>query len=415
MFALVDCNSFYASCEQIFRPDLRGKPVVVLSNNDGCIVARNAEAKALNIPELQAYFTLKDFLNHHKVHVFSSNYALYGDISQRVMHTLKHFSPDVEVYSIDEMFLDLSGFHQDLTTYGQNIKATVWKEVRIPVSVGIAPTKTLAKLANYAAKKIPNCYGVCTLDQPYKWDWLLKRMPVQKVWGVGKRLSKRLAGIGVCTAYELAKANKKQLRKLTNVCLERTANELNGHACLGLDEVAEKKQIYVTRSFGEKVTELASLQEAITLYATRACEKLRKQQHWVQTIHVFAHTSPFLPNYYSNSLVVKLPYPTDDPRLVSAYAKRGIELIYRESALFLKCGIGLIELLDKHHQQKDLFSPGQSNRSNILSSTLDTINQKYGRSTVFLAAQGIRKPWKMRQEFLSPRYTTRWQDLPLVR
>lgn len=415
MYALVDCNSFYASCQQIFRPDLRGKPIVVLSNNDGCIVARSKEAKDLNIPDLQAYFKLRDVLATNNVHVFSSNYALYGDISKRVMETLKTFSPDVEVYSIDEMFISLEGFTVDLDTYGREIKQTIWQHIRMPVGVGIAPTKTLAKLANHAAKKIPKCAGVCVLDQQEKWEWLLRRLPTHKVWGIGKRIAKRLADNDIHTAYDLAKTDTKRLRKLYSVCLERTANELNGIPCLDLEEVEDKKQIYVTRSFGVKVYALSALHEAIAMYATRACEKLRKQKHRVKSIHVFVQTSPFLPNYYVNSIVVQLPYPTDDPRLVIHCAKAGITKIYREGKAFLKCGIGLIELIDKQYQQHDFFSQGQPIQSDKLVEAFDKINGKYGTSTVFMAAQGIRKPWKMRRQFLSPSYTTQWQDLPVIK
>lgn len=415
MFALVDCNSFYASCEQIFRPDLRGKPVVVLSNNDGCIVARSKEAKALRVPDLQAYFKLKGFLSKNDVNVFSSNYALYGDMSQRVMQTLRQFSPDIEIYSIDEMFLDLSGLQQDLESYGRTIKATVWQHTRIPVGVGIAPTKTLAKLANHAAKKIPKCQGVCVLDHPDKWEWLLRKVHTRAVWGVGKRIAKRLSASGIETAYQLAKADKAILRKQFNVCLERTARELNGEPCLTLEAIADKKQIYVTRSFGKKVTDISELQEAIACYAARACEKLRKQNHFVLTLHVFVQTSPFLPNYYANSTVLKLPYATDDPRIVTRAAKQGIQQLYRAGKVFLKCGVGLIELIHKQHVQADFFTPGQSAVTNELMHTLDNINQKYGKSTVFLAAQGMRKTWKMQQNMLSPNYTTRWQDLPVIK
>jgi len=414
MYALVDCNSFYASCEQIFRPELRGKPLVVLSNNDGCIVARSKEAKALAVPDLYAYFKLKDFLEANHVHVFSSNYALYGDISNRVMTTLKQFSPDIEVYSIDEMFLSLKGFTNNLDAYGREIKHTIWQHIRMPVGVGIAPTKTLAKLANHAAKKIPKCEGVCVLDTPDKWGWLLRRLPTNKVWGVGSKLSKKLATNGILTAWDLSQADKKLIRQVGNVCLERTASELKGIECLDLEEVQDKKQIYSTRSFGRKVTGLSELHEAISLYATRACEKLRKQQHMVKTIHVFLQTSPFLPNYYVNSIVVQLPYATDDSRLVIHCAKAGIEQIYLPNKQYLKAGIGLIELVEKNNSQQDFFCMGQPLASEKVMSALDTINQKYGAGTVFIAAQGIRKPWTMRQHFKSPAYTTRWEDLPVI-
>jgi len=228
MFALVDCNSFYASCEQVFRPDLRGKPVVVLSNNDGFVVARSAEAKALGIPDLHPFFKIEAFLRKHNVAIFSSNYPLYGDMSSRVMTTLKAFSPQIEVYSIDEMFLSLDGMHIDTTAYGREIKTRVWQDTRIPVSVGVAPTKTLAKLANRIAKKMPRLNGSCTLDAPHKWQWVLKRVPVTDVWGINKRLARRLADFEVNTAYDRATLDPKMARRKTSVCVERTIEELNG-------------------------------------------------------------------------------------------------------------------------------------------------------------------------------------------
>lgn len=414
MYALVDCNSFYASCEQIFRPDLRGQPIVVLSNNDGCIVARSKEAKVLGVPDLNVFFKVRPFLEANKVHIFSSNYALYGDISNRVMHTLMNFSPDIEVYSIDEMFIGLKGFDCDLDAYGREIKQTVWQHIRMPVGVGIAPTKTLAKLANHAAKKIPKCNGVCVLDTQHKQEWLLQRLPVNKVWGVGKRLAKRLEAADIHTAYDLAKANKKQIRKIGNVVLERTANELNGIECLGLEEVENKKQIYSTRSFGVKVTDMASLQEAISLYASRACEKLRRQKSLVKTIHVFVKTSPYAPNPYANSTIIQLPYATDDERVIIHYAKLGIAKIYKPDKAYLKCGLGLVELVDKSWSQDELFKPQKRSNTEPLMQVMDDINKRYGRGSVFIAAQGINKPWVMKQDYLSPKYTTKWDELPVV-
>ena len=291
MFVLVDCNSFYASCERVFRPDLRDKPVVVLSNNDCFVVARSKEAKALGIPDLEPFYKVESILRKNKAAIFSSNYPLYGDLSNRVMLTLSRYSPNIEVYSIDEMFLFLQGFPQDLKLYSQEIKQRVWQDTRIPVSVGVAPSKTLAKLANWAAKKIPQCDGVCVLDRAHKWEWLLKRVPVTTLWGVAQRQAHRLAPLGIHSAWDLACANPKVVRKHSSVCLERTIEELNGHACLQLEEAPPaKKQIYCTRSFGKKATSLQPVLEAVSLYAARAAEKLRKQNHLALTIHVFIQT-----------------------------------------------------------------------------------------------------------------------------
>jgi DNA polymerase V len=415
MIGLVDCNSCYASCEQIFRPDLRGKPVVVLSNNDCFVVARSKEAKALGIEDLQTFFKAEPILRQHGVTIFSSNYPLYGDISHRVMTTLKNFAPSVEVYSIDEMFLELEGMNEDWNSYGRTIKDTLWQHIRMPVGVGIAPSKTLAKLANRAAKQIPKCNGVCVLDQPHKWEWLQQRTPVDKLWGVAKRLARRLAEFEIYTAYDLAKADPKIMRRKIGVTIERMIEELNGTPCIPMEEQPPaKQQIYASRSFGENLHTLEPIQQAITLYASRAAEKLRKQDSVTSSIHVFLQSSPFKDNYYSNSMVVQLPYPTDDSRLISTYAKYAIAKLYRPHYAFLKAGVGLLDLTDKAHSQSDLFSSGQSAKDNALMMTLDKINHVHGRGTLFLGAEGFDKKWKMRQSYTSPAYTTRWSELPIV-
>jgi DNA polymerase V len=416
VFALVDCNSFYASCEQVFRPDLRGKPVVVLSNNDGFVVARSKEAKALGIGDLQPFFKIESLLRKNRVAIFSSNYPLYGDLSNRVMLTLKDFSPHIEVYSIDEMFLSLRGRDYATERYGQQIKNRLWRDVRMPVSVGIAPTKTLAKMANRTAKKIQKKEGVCVLDAPYKWEWVLRRVPVTAIWGVGGRMAARLAGLNIQTAWDLACANPKQVRRHGNVCLERTIEELNGRPCLQLEErPPDKKQIYCTRSFGKKATELRPVLEAVSLYAARAAEKLRAQKHLALAMHVFIHTSPFKPDFHSVSDVVKLPYPTDDTRLITGLARDTAARLYGPGHAFLKAGIGLVEIVDRKHYQFDLLHPGQPEKSDRLMAVMDRINMNEGRGTLFLASQGVSKPWYMRQQFTSPQYTTKWSELPVVK
>ncbi|MEJ2754262.1 MAG: Y-family DNA polymerase [Gammaproteobacteria bacterium] len=414
MFALVDCNSFYASCEQIFQPQLRGKPLVVLSNNDGFIVARSPEAKALGIKDLQPFFKIESQLRQHQVAIFSSNYPLYGDISQRVMSTLQAFSPKVEVYSIDEMFLSLAPNCVD-PAYGQHIKNTLWRQVRMPVSVGIAPTKTLAKLANRVAKKKPELKGCCLLDAAFKWEWVLKRVPVTAVWGINARTAKRLADLPVRSAYDLATANTDWVQKRTNIAVVRTQAELNGVSCLALEDAPPaKKQIYCTRSFGKHVTDLNPVLEGVSLYATRAAEKLRQQNQRVLAMHVFIHTSPFKPPFYSASRVTRLLYPTDDTRVIIQTARLLATELFKPGYAYLKAGVGLIELVDNACRQTDLFHPGQSQKANALMGVLDSINRAQGRGTVFFAAQGVEKPWSMRQQFTSPCYTTRWSDLPIV-
>ena len=265
MLALVDCNAFYASCEQVFRPDLRGRPVVVLSNNDGCIVARNRQAKSLNIPDLQPYFKVAELLRRHKVAVFSSNYELYGDLSERVMATLGLFSPDIEVYSIDEAFLSLEGFTCDLVDYGREMRVKVWRDVRIPVSVGIAETKTLAKSANHVAQKMPEHRGVFSITQAQQRSRILSQFPVAEVWGVGRKLSRRLNDQGIITARDLARQSPRLMRNQYSINMERTIRELNGEACMGLDEQpSPKQQIFSTRSFGQRIYELPQLLEAVS-------------------------------------------------------------------------------------------------------------------------------------------------------
>lgn len=416
MFALVDCNSFYASCEQVFRPDLRGKPVVVLSNNDGFVVARSKEAKALGIADLQPFFKVEPLLRRNNVAIFSSNYPLYGDLSNRVMTTLKGFSSHIEVYSIDEMFLSLQGMHNEPESYGREIKNRLWNHVRMPVGVGIAPTKTLAKMANRAAKKIQKMNGVCVLDEPYKWEWVLRRVPVTAIWGVARRLAARLAGLNISSAWDLASADPKHVRLHSNVCLERTIEELNGRPCLELEELPRnKKQIYCTRSFGKKAKELQPVLEAISLYAARAAEKLRTQKYLVLSMHVFIHTSPFKPNFHSVSDVVKLPYPTDDTRLITALARETASRLFSPGHAFLKAGIGLIEIVDRKYYQFDLLHQGQPEKSDQVMNVMDKINKNEGKGTLFLASQGVNKPWYMRQQFTSPQYTTKWSELPVIK
>lgn len=418
MFALVDCNSCYAACEQIFRPDLRGKPVVVLSNNDGCIVARNSEAKALGIPDLEPYFKLKPLLKKLGVQVFSSNYALYGDISARVMNTLRDYAPDVEVYSIDEMFLQLDGMHQDMKDYGLRIKNRLWQDIRMPVCVGIAPSKTLAKLANHGAKKIPQTQGVCVLDTPKKWQWLQQRLPVNKVWGIGARTYKRLTAEGIYTVADLANSPAAMMGKRYNINMERTIRELNGEPCIALmDNPPSKQNIYCTRSFGHKVHNLLELQQAACLYAARAAQKLRAQSSLANTLHIFIQTSRHQTPYYANATVRQLPYPTNDSRQIQALVRDAIASLYRPDYAYAKAGVGIIDLQDGHHQQGDFFHHGQHPKAMALMQCMDQLNVRFGRHSSYLASQGNQSAspnWAMQQNLRSPAYTTRWGDIPTV-
>ena len=419
VFALVDCNNFYASCEKLFRPDLKDTPVVVLSNNDGCVVARSREAKLLGIKMGVPVFQIKSEMLRHGILAFSSNYALYTDLSSRVMRTLEEMAPRVEVYSIDEAFLDLTGIESvlSLVEFGQQVRERIGHWIGITVCVGIAPTKTLAKLANHAAKKYPATQGVVDLTNPDRQRRLLALVPVDDVWGVGKRLSKRLNALGITTALDLANASPRAIRDQFSVVLERTVRELNGESCIELEEIPPtKKQIVCSRSFGVKVTQFELLREAVCEYATRATEKLRKEQQQAKVMTVFIRTSPFKDNepQYSNSTSGELLIPSCDTRDFIELANHLLKRIWKDGFRYAKAGVMLSDFYDPGMFQPGLFDD-VSTRSNSqqLMSVLDTINQS-GAGKVFFAGQGTKKDWSMKREHLSPAYTTRWDQLPRV-
>lgn len=420
VFALVDCNNFYASCEKLFRPDLKDTPVVVLSNNDGCVVARSREAKLLGIKMGVPVFQIKAEMQRHGILAFSSNYALYADLSSRVMRTLEEMAPRVEVYSIDEAFLDLTGIESaiSLVEFGQQVRERIGHWIGITVCVGIAPTKTLAKLANHAAKKYPATQGVVDLTNPDRQRRLLALVPVDDVWGVGRRLSKRLNALGITTALDLANASPRAIRDQFSVVLERTVRELNGDSCIELEEIPPtKKQIVCSRSFGVKVTHFELLREAVCEYATRATEKLRKEQQQAKVMTVFIRTSPFKDNepQYSNSASGELLIPSCDTRDFIELANHLLKRIWKDGFRYAKAGVMLSDFYDPGMFQPGLFDE-VSTRSNSqqLMSVLDTINQS-GAGKVFFAGQGTKKDWSMKREHLSPAYTTRWDQLPRVK
>ncbi|MDV5034970.1 translesion error-prone DNA polymerase V subunit UmuC [Vibrio diabolicus] len=420
VFALVDCNNFYASCEKLFRPDLKDTPVVVLSNNDGCVVARSREAKSLGIKMGVPAFQIKAEMQRHGILAFSSNYALYADLSSRVMRTLEEMAPRVEVYSIDEAFLDLTGIESaiSLVEFGQQVRERIGNWIGITVCVGIAPTKTLAKLANHAAKKYPATQGVVDLTNPDRQRRLLALVPVDDVWGVGRRLSKRLNALGITTALDLANASPRAIRDQFSVVLERTVRELNGESCIELEEIPPtKKQIVCSRSFGVKVTQFELLREAVCEYATRATEKLRKEQQKAKVLTVFIRTSPFKDNepQYSNSASGELLIPSYDTRDFIELANHLLKRIWKDGFRYAKAGVMLSDFYDPGMFQPGLFDD-VSTRSNSqqLMSVLDTINQS-GAGKVFFAGQGTKKDWSMKRGHLSPAYTTRWDQLPRVK
>lgn len=421
MFALCDVNSFYASCETVFRPDLKGKPVVVLSNNDGCVIARSAEAKPF-VQMGEPYFKQKDAFRRHGVVCFSSNYELYADMSNRVMSTLEEMLPRCEIYSIDEVFCDLTGVRNccDLTEFGREIRATVLQRTHLTVGVGIAQTKTLAKLANHAAKKWQRqTGGVVDLSNVERQRKLMAALPVEEVWGVGRRISKKLESMGIKTVLQLADSDIRFIRKHFNVVLERTVRELRGEPCLGLEEFAPVKQeIICSRSFGGRITEYEEMRQAICSYASRAAEKLRGEHQYCRFISAFVKTSPFAPNepYYGNSASVKLLTPTQDSRDIIGAATRCLEAIWREGHRYQKAGVMLSDFYSQGVAQLNLFDENAPRRnSQPLMDILDRLNMKEGRGTLYFAGQGIRQQWQMKRDMLSPRYTTRYADLLMVR
>lgn len=412
MLALVDGNSFYASCESIFRPDLQGQPIVVLSNNDGCIVARNKEAKALGVPDLEPYFMHRGFLEKHRVHVFSSNYELYGDISRRMMNILGSMVGDTEVYSIDECFLRLLSTTKDYQAFGRELKDAVLQQIGMPTCVGIAPTKTLSKLANRAAKKIPRLGGVCTLDTDVRREWVLRRFGTRDIWGVGARISARLADMGIHTAYDLACASPKNIRKQFSVMTERTVRELNGEACFELEQQPEpKQQIICSRSFSRKIHDRVELRQAVSKYAERAAEKLREQDGLTNSMLVFVDLMKN-GHRWSRQRLVKLDMHTNDSRVISRAAMQAVGEIFQEGEPHHKAGVILLELVARKPEQLHFFTPQQSDQSRRLMASVDAVNQRFGRDTLHLASRGIAPSWTLARRMLSPAYTTRWEDLP---
>ena len=422
MFGLADVNSFYASCEALFRPDLRGKPVVVLSNNDGCIIARSAGAKKLGIKMGAPWFQIKNQDFAERVHVFSSNYALYHSMSQRVMTALEEITPRVEQYSIDEMFLDLTGidFCEDFEHFGRRLRVHVLATTGLTVGVGMGPTKTLAKSAQWASKEWPQFRGVLALTpgNPKRTATLLANQPVEEIWGVGRRIGKRLNLMGIENALQLSRAHPALIRKNFSVVLERTVRELNGESCIPLEEfVPAKQQIVCSRSFGERITSKVLMQEALCQYATRAAEKLRKERQFCRRISVFIRTSPHAQGeiFYGNSAGESLKISTQDTRDVIEVAMRSLDRIWLEGRRYMKAGIMLDDFTPNGVSQLNLFDENKLRANSAqLMKVLDGINQS-GLGSVWFAGQGVNTEWKMKRDMLSPAWTTRWSDIPVAR
>ena len=411
MIALVDCNNFYCSCERVFQPDLLGRPLVVLSNNDGCIIARSAEVKALGIAMGTPLFKVRDVVRRHGIVVRSSNYTLYGDMSHRVMRTLERFSPAVEVYSIDEAFVYLD-VQVDLAAHARRLRQTVGQHTGIPVSVGIGPSKTLAKVANKHAKRTD---GVALADTPARQTQMLAVLDVEDVWGVGRRLGRRLRRAGVNTALLLRDADLRWVRKQFNVTLQQTVLELRGQRCFPAEFTpAPARQIVRSRSFSRPVRDLAELEQAAAMHATRAAEKLRAQHLSAGLLGVFIMTNRLKTDQpqYSNSATLRLAVPSDATDTLIAAALRGLRRIYRTGYAFNKAGVMLMNLSSADTGQPNLFPELDQPQSSPLDATLDAINQRFGQATLRYAAVGTNHPWAMQRNHCSPRYTTAWSDLP---
>lgn len=427
VFALVDCNNFYASCEKLFEPALKDKPLVVLSNNDGCVVARSAEVKALGIQMGVPWFKIQSEAKRYGIVARSSNYELYSDLSNRCVEVLSQFAPNIEVYSIDESFLELSGFELQpggLAGYGAQIRRRVAEWLGLAVCVGIGPSKTLAKLANHCAKKsLAGVNGVCdfTTMAEAALGELFSRIEVDEVWGVGRKISAQLEEMGIRTVLQLRNADAETIRSRFSVVLERTVRELRGVSCLELEEVVpNKQQIMSSRSFGQLIYDREKLEEAVATYIARAAEKLRAQDSLAGALQVYIRTNVFKPEVpqYQRSVTVPLPEPTADTRLLTQWGTRILRKIYRPGFGYHKAGITLMNLVPKAQQQFSLFAKAGGAgdiKSERLMGALDNINQKFGRSTVRVAAEGIEKSWKMRRGNLSPAYTTSWDALATVR
>ena len=417
MFALIDCNNFYASCERLFRPDLRFTPIVVLSNNDGCVIARSNEAKALNIKMGEPYFKIKTLCQQHQIQVFSSNYALYGDMSYRVMRVIEAYWPVVEIYSIDEAFLDLTTLPTHLhNAFCAALQAWVLKLTGIPTSIGIGPTKTLAKMANHICKKE---LAIPVFNMTHQRDWLNK-IAIGEVWGVGRQWSKKLKALHIHTAYDLAKMDLSLLKIKFNTMLMRTAMELQGTPCCGFQDDSPRQSIVSSRSFGDMQSEFNPVAQAVSSHVARAYEKLRHQKLQVGRLTVFIRTNPFRRDLsqYDNKIQFKLIHPTDDIRLITRIAKRCLQKIYKPGFYYKKVGVCFEDLSSNDYQQLDLFSQptGMSlQKKDDLMRVFDGINEKFGRHTIKLAAEGFDKSWSMRADMQSPHYTTQWSDIPTIR
>ncbi|MDA7746540.1 Y-family DNA polymerase [Psychromonas sp.] len=416
MFALVDANSFYCSAEQVFRPEWRGKPLIVLSNNDGCIVAANKQAIALGIQKFQPYFKMKTLCEHTGIIVCSSNYELYADLSHKMMQVIGRFAPEQHIYSIDESFLSFKNTTQsipDLVSHAQGIRQAVWKETRLPVCVGIGQTLTLAKVANHVAKKWPGFNGVCLFnDEGFRKEVFEQLTPID-VWGIGRKTNEKLKQNGILNVWQLSQLNMRYLPTGFNVELERTIKELNGQPCKIWDGVrADKLQIFSTRSLGKRITDIASLNQALAKHGAIAAAKAREQKSLCGTLIIFVANSPFDEFPCSYKIVKQFHTPTNDTTQINKVISDSIHQLYQPGIGYYKIGIGLLNLSNAEYKQWDILSPSVDNIP--LMNVLDKINQRFGRDSAFFIAQGTDEKWSMHRELLTPQYTTNWHHIPPI-
>ncbi|WP_166113749.1 Y-family DNA polymerase [Pseudoalteromonas sp. Z9A5] len=416
MYALVDAVSFYASAEKVFDPAIRSKPVVVLTNNDGCVCAVCPIAKRLNIPKFGPYFKVKHLLEQNNVIVRSSNYELYANLSDRMMNVIARFCDTQHVYSIDESFLHFNSYTPLISSwydYGHTIRRTVWRETKLPVGVGFGVTPTLAKAANHAAKKLSGFNGVAVIDTEGSRQAILQRMSCQDVWGIGKRLAKKLKIMNIHTAWQLAQQNPSAMRRTFSVVVERTVRELNGETCLNWDDVRQdKREIFSTRSFGERICELTALKTALINHVTIVGSKLRAQKSLTNQLYIFAASSSHENIFYKKSFVYKFTNPTNDTCVMANAISEVFGQIYQPAVRFYKCGVGALELTSQQFQQDDLFNKCNDNPQ--LMNCLDAVNKRYGKGMLSLASSKLNDRWHMNRAFLSPQYTTRWRDIPKI-
>ena len=414
--ALVDCNSFYVSCERLFNPKIRKKPVVVLSNNDGCIISRSNEAKALGIKMGEPYFKAKEIILKNNIQVFSSNYSLYGDLSRRVMRTLKRFNVDIEIYSIDEAFLDMTNFSdKEVEEVGKEIRSTILQWTGIPTSIGIAQTKTLSKIANHIAKKKKT--GVTSLIGLENIDPILEKVEINDVWGVGRQLTKFYNKNGIYNAKQLKNKSNTWIKKNSNVLGSRTAMELRGVPCIDLEKTPSKrKSCVVSRSFGKRVEKLQEMKEAVANYSLNASEKIRSESLNAKSITIFIRTSPFQSRfgYYSNSKTIDFPIATDNSIEIVKAAIEGLESIFKNGYRYQKAGI-MLTGLSNLNEGENLFSSEKDKKIGNLMRSIDKTNYRYGRSTLSLASAGIQKRWNMKREYSSKIDTADFYCLPTIR